>query len=137
MKNNIVISFVFVSLVIGLGVGYGFGVARMPFGMMGQTLQEGGHMMPDGTMMGGSGKMGMADMMTAMNAELEGKTGDAFDQAFLAEMIVHHEGAVAMAQLALTNAKHQEIKDLAKAIVSAQNKEIAEMRAWQKAWYNQ
>ena len=79
--------------------------------------------------------MSMADMMQSMNAELQGKTGDSFDQAFLSEMIIHHEGAVEMAQLALTNAKHQEIKDLAKAIIAAQNKEIADMKGWMKAWY--
>jgi len=76
-------------------------------------------------------------MMMSMNAELEGKTGDAFDQAFLSEMIIHHEGAVEMAELALTNAKHQEIKDLANAIIGAQNEEISQMKGWQKAWYNQ
>jgi len=78
--------------------------------------------------------MSMSEMMSSMNAELEGKTGDAFDQAFLAEMIVHHQGAVEMAELALTNAKHQEIKDLANAIISAQNTEIAQMMEWQKSW---
>lgn len=79
----------------------------------------------------------MTSSMNGMMVGLEGKTGDAFDQAFLSEMIVHHEGAVDMAQSALVNAKHQEIKDLANGIISAQNKEITEMKAWQKAWYNQ
>jgi uncharacterized protein (DUF305 family) len=92
-------------------------------------------MMPDGTMMGGN--TDMASMMANMNAGLQGKTGDTFDQEFLAEMIVHHQGAIDMAKLALTNAKHQEIKDLAQAIISAQTKEINEMRQWQKSWYNQ
>jgi uncharacterized protein (DUF305 family) len=76
-------------------------------------------------------------MMASMNAGLQGKTGDAFDQEFLAEMIVHHQGAIDMAKLALSNAKHQEIKDLAQAIISAQTKEIGEMKQWQKSWYNQ
>lgn len=92
--------------------------------------QYGAHMMPDGTMMSD-----MQMMMHDMNAALVGKTGDAFDEAFLREMIVHHEGAVQMAELALTSAKHQEIKDLAKAIISAQNTEIGQMNAWQSAWY--
>lgn len=79
----------------------------------------------------------MQGEMAAMTAALSGKTGDAFDQAFLTEMVVHHEGAVEMAQLALQNAKHQEVKDLAGAIIVAQNKEIADMRSWQQAWYGQ
>lgn len=95
-----------------------------------------GHMMPDGSMMGATGSS-MGSMMDTMNAALEGKTGDTFDQEFLAEMIVHHQGAIDMAKLALTNAKHQEIKDLANAIIKAQTSEIAQMKAWQKTWYNQ
>ena len=104
-----------------------------------RASMQGMHMMPDGSMMSndGSSNMSMADMMSSMNAELKGKTGDAFDKAFLSEMIVHHQGAVEMAQAALTNAKHKEIKDLANAIISAQNKEISQMQQWQKAWYNQ
>jgi uncharacterized protein (DUF305 family) len=93
-----------------------------------------GHLMPGGEVMGGQG-MNMQDEMTSMNADLKGKTGDAFDQAFLSEMTVHHQGAVEMAQSALANAKHKEIKDLANGIITAQQKEIAEMKAWQKMWY--
>lgn len=124
-KNTIII--IVMALVAGLGIGYAGGANRVP--EQEQEIRQnvtGGHMMPDGTMM---------DMMTSMNVELRGKTGDAFDQAFLAEMIVHHQGAVEMAELALTNAKHKEIKDLANAIISAQNTEIAQMEAWQKSWY--
>ncbi|MEN9647298.1 MAG: hypothetical protein RLY57_102, partial [Candidatus Parcubacteria bacterium] len=77
----------------------------------------------------------MADMMASMNGELEGKTGAEFDKAFLTEMIVHHEGAVAMAKLALQHAEHQEVKDLATAIISAQNKEIGDMKSWLQNWF--
>ena len=94
----------------------------------------GRHQMPDGSMM--SNNMSMSDMMASMNAELEGKTGDEFDKAFLTEMIMHHEGAVDMAEAALEDAKHQEIKTMANAIISAQTSEIAQMKAWLKAWYN-
>ena len=96
--------------------------------MMGDMRKAPGSM-PDG--------MDMAGMMRGMTMALDGKTGDAFDQAFLKEMIVHHQGAVDMAQLALTNAKHQEIKDLAKNIIDAQNKEIADMKKWQTDWNSQ
>lgn len=92
------------------------------------------HMMPDGTTMDNNG-MSMASMMASMNANLAGKTGDAFDQSFIEEMIVHHEGAVDMAELALTNAKHAEIKTLANAIITAQNSEIGQMKTWLKRWY--
>jgi uncharacterized protein (DUF305 family) len=94
------------------------------------------HIMPDGTTMSNSGS-DMTSMMANMNAGLQGKTGDTFDQEFLSEMIVHHQGAIDMAKLALTNAKHPEIKNLANGIITAQTNEIAEMKAWQKTWYNQ
>lgn len=76
--------------------------------------------------------MGMS--MHDMSAILEGKTGDAFDAAFLEGMIPHHQGAIDMANAALTNAKHDEIKNMAKAIISAQQKEIDQMEGWQQSW---
>lgn len=75
--------------------------------------------------------------MEHMMQSLEGKTGDAFDKAFLEEMIVHHEGAIEMAEAALLGAKHQEIKDLAQSILSAQASEIQMMKDWMQAWYAQ
>jgi uncharacterized protein (DUF305 family) len=78
----------------------------------------------------------MPGTMASMMANLNGKTRDAFDQAFIDEMIVHHEGAVAMAQAALVNAKHQEIKDMANAIISAQTSEINQMKNWKNTWYS-
>lgn len=142
-KNNKAIIIGLITLIVGLGIGYAVGAGKGDerYADSRQNVQSGMHMMPNGQMMGNGGNptptMSMSDMMTSMNAELKGKNGDAFDQAFLSEMIVHHQGAVEMAQLALTNAKHQEIKDLANGIISAQNKEITEMKAWQKSWYNQ
>lgn len=121
------------SLVVGLLLGYilgGGGGRNVALNNM--------HRMPDGSMMGNNTHdMGMTDMMSSMNKELVGKKGDEFDQAFLREMIVHHEGAVEMAELALKNAKHEEIKSLAREIITAQNKEIGDMKSWLKAWYNQ
>jgi len=72
--------------------------------------------------------------MDEMTTDLKGKTGDAFDKAFISEMIVHHQGAIDMANLALTNANHQEVKDLAKNIITAQTTEIQQMKDWQTQW---
>lgn len=60
--------------------------------------------------------------------------GEQYDRVFIANMIAHHEGAVDMAELALTNAKHQELKDMADNIISAQSGEIKNMLSWQSAW---
>jgi uncharacterized protein (DUF305 family) len=96
---------------------------------------EGSHMMESGEIMADDAMGGMYGAMGDMMAGLEGKTGDAFDEAFLSEMIVHHEGAVSMAEAALRNAKHTELKQMAEAIISAQTTEIAQMKEWQKSWY--
>lgn len=72
--------------------------------------------------------------MDEMTTELKNKTGDEYDKTFIASMIVHHEGAVEMAKLSAGNAKHEEIKNLSEAIISAQEKEISKMKQWQKDW---
>lgn len=92
------------------------------------------HMMPDGHMMHGE-TMTMEDMMHDMNAELVGKTGDAFDRAFLEEMIVHHQGAVEMAELVLQTSKRPELTTLANNIITAQTGEIAMMQGWLSTWF--
>ncbi len=91
------------------------------------------------TMGGGHGSHGGAGMdmggdMVEMQNKLQGLTGEEYDKEFLKQMIVHHEQAVEMSKYAATNAKHQEIKDLASAVISAQTKEIEQMKQWQKDW---
>lgn len=72
--------------------------------------------------------------MDDMTADLKNKSGDEFDKAFISSMIAHHEGAVEMARLSAKNAKHEEIKNLSNDIITAQEKEIAEMKQWQMDW---
>lgn len=72
--------------------------------------------------------------MDAMTDDLKNITGDEFDKAFISSMIAHHEGAVEMAKLSAKNAKHEEIKSLSNDIISAQEKEITEMKQWQMDW---
>ena len=80
----------------------------------------GGPGMPgDGGGVGGPGRMGMGYS----------------DQQFIVMMIPHHDGAIAMADLALTRAQRPEIKALAKSIKASQTRENAQMRAWYKQWY--
>jgi uncharacterized protein (DUF305 family) len=61
-------------------------------------------------------------------------SGDAFDQAYMIEMIRHHQGAIDMAKLAETQAQHHEIKQLSADILKAQSTEIDMMQAWQNDW---
>ncbi len=63
------------------------------------------------------------------------KSGVAFEQAFLDEMIIHHEGAVLMAQMVLQKTQRPELVQLANDIITAQTREITMMREWKKEWF--
>lgn len=78
--------------------------------------------------------MGMNSSMDDMMGSMRGKTGDEFDRAFISSMIIHHQGAIDMAKEAKISAKHDEIKKLAEDIISAQMREIDQMKMWQNAW---
>ena len=58
-----------------------------------------------------------------------------FDKAFIDAMIPHHESAIAMANAALDGSDNPEVREIARAIVEAQEKEIAQMEAWRQDWY--
>lgn len=57
------------------------------------------------------------------------------DQHFIVMMIPHHDGAIAMADLALTRARKPEIKALARSIKASQTQENAQMRTWYRQWF--
>ena len=71
---------------------------------------------------------------TNTTTKLDSLQGDEFDRAFIEEMIGHHQGAIDMARLTDSNAKHEELKKLGQDIISAQSKEINIMQNWQKQW---
>jgi uncharacterized protein (DUF305 family) len=73
--------------------------------------------------------MEMGDMSISEN------DSKAFDQRFIEAMISHHQGAIGMAQMALDQAEHEEIRALAEAIITAQEAEIKEMQGWLLDWY--
>lgn len=68
-----------------------------------------------------------------------GETGNAadyaFDLVFIDAMVLHHLGAVAMAEIALTRSERAEIRDLTAAIRTSQSAEIEQLLAWREAWY--
>lgn len=57
------------------------------------------------------------------------------DRRFIVMMIPHHQGAIAMARLAVERARHPEIRTLAEQIISSQTREISLMRLWYRQWY--
>lgn len=96
------------------------------WGYIDGTDPHAGHMMESGG--------GMGADMAEMEAKLYNLNGPVFDKEFLKQMILHHQQAVDMSRYAATNAKHQDLKELAKSIISAQEKEIADMKRWQQEW---
>lgn len=70
----------------------------------------------------------------AMTMDLGPKDAE-FDLRFLDGMILHHQGAVVMAQSALQNSSRGEIQQLATAIIEAQQGEISQMQQWRTDWY--
>ena len=89
------------------------------------------------TQMGHSMPMSSDQMKSMMMSQNLGAADNQFDLRFLNAMLPHHEGAVTMANDALKNSKRPEVQKLAKEIISSQEAEIAQMKQWRKAWYNQ
>jgi uncharacterized protein (DUF305 family) len=89
-----------------------FGTSEVPMEMSAQEMQM----------------MGMTDPEALANR-------DPFDKAFIDAMIPHHESAIEMAQVALEESDKPRIKELAKNIVTAQQREIEQMLQWRQAWY--
>lgn len=61
-------------------------------------------------------------------------THNAADTEFAQMMIVHHEGAVEMADLVVTRAATEQVRTLGQRISAAQGPEIATMESWLAAW---
>ena len=78
----------------------------------------------DGSAMTGEGMM-TAEEMSA----LKSASGPAFDKMWMEMMIRHHEGAVAMSKTEQADGSSPEAVALAQQIITAQESEIAEMKA--------
>jgi uncharacterized protein (DUF305 family) len=82
---------------------------------------------------GMSGMPGMADGVMpgmvdgATMTRIQSLSGPAFDELWLTSMIEHHQGAVTMAHTEIADGQSQDAKKLAEMIITAQQREIAQM----------
>ena len=76
-----------------------------------------------------SGAPGMAGMMSEADmTALQNAQGIEASKLFLTQMIAHHEGAITMAQNEIKDGQYPAAVELAKSIVTAQQKEIDTMK---------
>ena len=74
---------------------------------------------------GGDDMMGM--LSEEQMQEMKKTSGSEFDRLFLEGMILHHEGAIDMAQMVLAS-KNPDVRKLGESIVKSQTDQIAQMR---------
>jgi len=82
--------------------------------------------------MDGMDDMGMMD--AASMDELRQSEGDDFDRRFMEAMIVHHEGAIDMAERVRAEGRDDQVAALADDVIAAQETEIGQMRQWLQEW---
>lgn len=77
----------------------------------------------------GAAALGMSESEMGMQHDAEAMMNSTnADTDFAQLMITHHQGAIAMAELAKTHAEQNELKELADGIIDAQKREIGVMR---------
>jgi uncharacterized protein (DUF305 family) len=94
--------------------------------------QEKAAMKPSASMPMSSASGGMEDssMMSSKDASKA-----PYDLQFLDTMAMHHQSAVDMAKLVDDRAEQPELKAMAKKMISDQQGEISQMKAWRDQWY--
>ena len=86
-----------------------------------------------GLVLGACSETGPAAEPATTTASATATHNDA-DTEFAQMMIVHHEGAIEMAELAAADASTEEVRDLGERIAAAQGPEIDLMSSWMAAW---
>jgi len=67
---------------------------------------------------------------TPMMRDLSRLSGAELDRTFLSDMIMHHMGAIMMAQSVQPYIEHPEMEDLTRAVIETQSVEIQQMRSF-------
>jgi len=117
------------AIIIGLFVGYSLGINQdisldeMPL----RENHEEDIINSDGAMI---------HAMDEMMMDFRGKTGEEYEKAFLKGMIVHHIGAIEMAEELLEQTERPELVNMANDIIKVQSEEVDMMKEWLSDWFN-
>ena len=121
MNSSKVLSLVVVGVLVGFLIGH---------------LQRPEPAMANPAMPMSLGDTTMMDAMRRMDATMKTAHLDGEqDHDFMLLMIAHHQAAIDMARVELMYGIHPQLKTLAKDIISAQTREIAQMHLWHDTWY--
>lgn len=97
---------------------------------------EDGAAMDHGDMTADAKTLGLPLKQLGMSMDMASLVkADPFDKAFIEQMTVHHQGAIAMARAQLAGGEDADLKKIATAIVSAQEAETTQMADWKAKWY--
>lgn len=127
MNNNITIGLL--TLIIGLFLGY----TLSPQPVMNVDQMEEMHEEVHDDFSSGVMQHAMEEMMRPL-ANVE---GEEYEKAFLEMMIVHHVGAIRMAEELLEQTDRPELVAMANDIIEVQTTEVEMMEAWLSEWFNQ
>lgn len=135
-KNQVII-IALLALIVGLLIGYFFGTGTMMNRgfMTNQSMHEeiDEHMYGD-EFVDNDGAMQHA--MDEMMLGFRGLEGEAYEEMFLRGMIVHHIGAINMAEELLKQTDRPELVELANNIIASQSSEVEMMKGWLGSWFS-
>lgn len=76
----------------------------------------------------------MMDMDRGMMMQMDSVSDD---KSFIEYVIPHHQEAIDASNTILANTQDPELKAFLNSVISTQGSEIAQMKTWYKAWFNQ
>ena len=81
-------------------------------------------------------RQGMSSRGMRMGSGMGSFTEDQpFDAQFLDQMTMHHQGAIMSTRAMIADSDRPELRALAEDIVTSQQEQVVQMRAWREKWY--
>lgn len=138
MENtNQVIIISLLIFIAGLLIGYLFGTNTMPnYGFLStdSMYEEMAEHMYEDDIINGDGEL--QHMMDEMLLIGRGKTGEAYEEAFLRGMVTQHFGAIAISKNLLKQTERPELVEFANDVIENQTAEVETMKGWLEVWFD-